>query len=141
MFIEPRNLAPVELNEIGPSRSLARRHVSVQRLLPNVLHAWRDARDRRGEVQQAVYRPLEPHGCGLLAPVFDGLLTACEACLRRRLAPGRDDGWIARLFESDTNTAYDDTGAAHVLHCAVCSAQIMLFLEADGSASAPTTIL
>lgn len=137
MFAEPRSFDASESIAVPGSSLSASQHAAIERLLPDALHAWRDARDRQGEVQQAIYHALLPHGCGLLAPVFDGLLTACEACLRRRLTPGRDEQWIEGLLDGGGSLAVGNVDAARWLYCAVCSARIMVAAETGRRPAAP----
>lgn len=50
---------------------------------------WRLARDEDRPVQRSLYRLLRPLDLGILAPVFDGLMSMSEAALGRRIGIGR----------------------------------------------------
>jgi hypothetical protein len=52
--------------------------------------AWRRAHDERRAVQPALYQALDPHGCGLLAPVFASLLTLFESRIGGRMRVAAD---------------------------------------------------
>jgi hypothetical protein len=57
-------------------------------LVPAVARCWRAARDRGESTQQRLFALLSPQASGLLAPVFDSLLTLWEAALGRRMVVG-----------------------------------------------------
>lgn len=57
-------------------------------LVTAAARCWRRARDGGEPVQQSLHAMLEPHDCGVLAPVFDSLMALCEAALGRRIAVG-----------------------------------------------------
>ncbi|WP_380926276.1 hypothetical protein [Sphingomonas leidyi] len=59
-------------------------------LLLDAARCWRRARDAGPRVQPTLYAQLERHGCGIMAPVFDGLFIATEAGLGRPLELGAD---------------------------------------------------
>ncbi len=47
----------------------------VHGLVTAAARCWRTARDQRARVQRRLYALLIDHDCGMLAPVFNGLLT------------------------------------------------------------------
>lgn len=99
---------------------------------------WRAARDCGEPVQQSLHTMLEPHDCGMLAPVFDSLMTLCEAALGRKIAvggalPSEDEHLLLGLLDgSKPRRACIDCaqGAATALDCAICSTRIMMALTA-----------
>lgn len=111
-----------------PSRGIAQ-------LLPTLARGWRRARDRHACTQQRLHRLLAPHGAGMLAPVFDSLMTLFEAALGRGFAVGTaatlsaDERMLIDLLDgSRPQRACIDCpeGAARALHCSLCSTRIML---------------
>lgn len=80
---------------------------------------------------------LAHHDCGMLAPVFDSLMTFYEAALGRPVLVGRapglsvDEHLLVGLLDGSRprngciNCA---EGQAAALDCAICSARIMLAL-------------
>lgn len=104
-------------------------------LLPTLARGWRAARDRHACTQQRLHRLLSPHGAGMLAPVFDSLMTLYEAALGRDFAVGTaaalsaDERMLIDLLDgSRPQCACIDCpeGAARALHCSICSTRIML---------------
>lgn len=107
----------------------------IARLLPTLARGWRAARDRHACTQQRLHRLLAPHGAGMLAPVFDSLMTLCEAALGRDFAVGTavalsaDERMLIDLLDgSRPQRACINCpeGAARALHCSLCSTRIML---------------
>ena len=112
----------------SPSRGIAH-------LLPTLARGWRAARDRHACTQQKLHRLLAPHGAGMLAPVFDSLMTLFEAALGRAVAVGTaaalsaDERMLIDLLDGSRpqRVCIDcPDGAARALHCSICSTRIML---------------
>jgi hypothetical protein len=98
---------------------------------------WRTARDIGDPVQPAMFKQLEHHGYGVLAPVLDGLLSLFEAGFRRPFQAGdlvdggltSDEHHLLDLLESqDAGSSIDhfrpDLLAA--MQAALRSCRIML---------------
>lgn len=124
-----------------PPASQATAHAAI---LIAAARCWREARDVGDPVQPCLYRTLGHHDAEMLAPVFDSLMTLCEAALGRPLATGEtfvlseDEHLLLGLLDgSKTRRACFDCpeGAASALDCAVCSTRIMM-----GLALAPSPI-
>ncbi|KTT68930.1 hypothetical protein, partial [Sphingomonas endophytica] len=89
--------------------------------------------------QAVEHRLLAPRGAGMLAPVFDSLMTLCEAALGRRFSVG-----TAGRLSADERLLLDLLGGsrrcracivcpeerAAMLDCSLCSTRIMLALVA-----------
>lgn len=101
------------------------------------LRCWCAARGNGDAVQSCLYRALDPYGWGMLAPVIDGLLTSCEACVGRPLRPGcgwtlsSDEQWLVQILTSITPRpapcdAHGDDDLTSALGSALCSARIMI---------------
>ena len=105
-------------------------------LISDVMRTWRTARDEHGPVQQRLHAMLAPMGCDILAPVFDSLMTLCEAALGRPIRVGRrhlsaDETMLIGLLDGTRSRAacVDCPHAtASALDCALCSTRIMLAL-------------
>jgi len=104
---------------------------------------WRDARDDGRAVQPYLYRMLVRNDVEMLAPLFDSLMTLCEAALGRAIVTGEaltlsdDEHLLLGLFDGTMprHICLDcAAGTASALDCAICSAQIMLGLV-PGSAA------
>jgi len=113
-------------------------------LLTAVVRCWRSARDGGAQVQQSLHRLLAPHGCEMLAPVFDSLMTLYEDALGRRIVPGEgralsldEQILLGFLDGSKSRRACIDCaeGAASSLDCAICSTRIMMALAIEAPAS------
>jgi len=113
---------------------------------------WRIARDAGDPVQPSLYRRLERFGAGLLAPVFDSVMTLFEAGFRRRFRAGglldiglsRDEHHLLALLEgADARTIERfDPSLASTMRIALSSARIMLLSvigEVIGVPSAPAS--
>jgi hypothetical protein len=97
---------------------------------------WRIARDVGDPVQPSLYRRLERFGAGLLAPVFDSVMSLFEAGFRRRFRAGnlldigfsRDEHQLVALLEGTDATAFEqfDPSLASAMRIALHSARIML---------------
>lgn len=97
---------------------------------------WRIARDAGEPVQPSLYRRLERSGAGLLAPVFDSVMTLFEAGFGRRFRSGnlldvgfsRDEHHLVALLEgTDTNALEPfEPGLASAMQIALRSTRIML---------------
>jgi hypothetical protein len=97
---------------------------------------WRVARDAGDPVQPSLYRRLERFGAGLLAPVFDSVMSLFEAGFRRRFRAGnlldigfsRDEHHLVALLEGSDTTAFElfDPSLANAMRVALHSARIML---------------
>jgi hypothetical protein len=118
---------------------------------------WRIARDAGDPMQPALFVRLEAWGCGVLAPVLDGLLALFEAGFRRSFRSGRpldagltsDEHLLLDLLEDEDSVSR--TGLFHpdlvaAMRVALRSSRIMLrsviWREIDApSLSAPAPIL
>lgn len=114
-------------------------------LVAGAARCWRVARDSGEPVQRCLYALLNPLDYGMLSPVFDSLMTLCEAALGRKIMVGAaarlsdDEHLLLGLLDgSRQRRACIDCapGAASALDCAVCSTRIMLALAA-GAAPEP----
>jgi hypothetical protein len=109
-----------------------------QALIVKAMRRWRAARDDHAPVQPEVHAVLTPSGLEMFTPVFDSLMTLCEACLGRRLRTGRssapspDETLFCRLLRSAGEEARGPRGSARphpdAFVCALRSAMIMLQL-------------
>lgn len=106
-------------------------------LVTAAARCWRAAHDRGEPVQPRLHALLSRHDCGLLAPVFDSLMTLYEAALGRPVAVGgtaglsEDEHLLLGLMDgSRPRRACLDCpqGAASALDCAICSTRIMMTL-------------
>ena len=105
-------------------------------LVSAAMRIWRAARDERAPVQQRLHAMLAPIGCDILAPVFDSLMTLCEADLARPIVVGhgglsKDERLLIGLLDGSRSrkTCVDCPHAtASALDCALCSTRIMLAL-------------
>ncbi|MEG3151645.1 hypothetical protein U1769_17260 [Sphingomonas sp. ZT3P38] len=99
--------------------------------------SWRIARDTGRSIQPALYARLEAAGCGLLAPVVDGLLTLFEAGFRRPFQAGNpsddritgDEHRLIDLLEGNEAVPATDQfrpDLAGAMRVAVRSIRIML---------------
>ena len=109
-------------------------------LIATAARCWRAARDDGAPVQQRLYTALAPHDAGILAPVFDSLMTLCEAALGRAIRVGaatklsEDEHLLLGLIDGSKRrrTCIDcAAGTASALDCAICSTRIMLGLTAN----------
>ncbi len=107
----------------------------VSCLLPTLARGWRAARDRHACTQQRLHRLLAPHHAGMLAPVFDSLMTLYEAALGRAFRVGTvaalsaDERMLIDLLDGARPQRVCincPEGAARALHCSLCSTRIML---------------
>lgn len=114
-------------------------------ILVAAARCWREARDVGHPAQPCLYRTLTLHDAEMLAPVFDSLMTLCEAALGRPIAIGEtfalsdDEHLLLGLLDgSKPRHACLDCpdGAATALDCAICSTRIMLGLTLASSPSA-----
>lgn len=101
------------------------------------IRCWRLARDAGAPAQRRLYTALVQFEAGVLAPVFDALLAACEAALGRRIEAGttmaRSDDERLVLAMLDGSQASRgrigcDAGTASILDGAIRSTRIMLSL-------------
>lgn len=107
---------------------------------------WRSARDAKRPVQPSLHAVLAPHGCEMLTPVFDSLMTLCECCFRRSLctgcplAPTADERMLCRLLAdpSQLDLLVTCRGGAHsggamelAFACALSSARVMIDLTLE----------
>lgn len=117
-----------------PPASEATAHAAI---LIAAARCWREARDAGDRVQPCLYRTLVHHDAEMLAPVFDSLMTLCEAALGRPIAIGAgfaltdDEHVLLDLLDgSKPPRAWlncpEDT--ATTLDCAICSTRIMVGL-------------
>lgn len=105
-------------------------------LVTAAARCWREARDDGEPTQRTLYEMLAPDDCGMLAPVFDSLMTLCETALGRKIVVGgakvSDDELLllGLLDGSRLRCVCIDCaeGAASALDCAICSTRIMMAL-------------
>ncbi|MFA7604827.1 MAG: hypothetical protein WCY29_17665, partial [Novosphingobium sp.] len=57
-------------------------------MLIEAARCWRDARDSRKPVQPSLFAMLSRHGHGMLAPVFDSIMTLAADVSGRRITTG-----------------------------------------------------
>ncbi|WP_033923514.1 hypothetical protein [Sphingomonas sp. 37zxx] len=107
-------------------------------LLTVSARCWRGARDCGVPVQPRLHAMLGEHGCGMLAPVIDSLMTLYQVALGRAMVVGagtdvsRDERELIGLIERDRprSACMDCTeGAGHALDCAICCTRIMIALS------------
>lgn len=115
-------------------------------LIIAAVRRWRRARDRGEAVQPALFATLEPAGCGVLAPVLDGLIQMFESSSGRsfEVAPRSDGGLSVDERRLLAMLEADDSGvspAASVsrrlgtaMQVAVRSTRIMIRLALRASA-------
>ena len=117
---------------------------ALDELVTAAARCWRTARDERAPVQQQLYALLDPLDCGMLAPVFDSLLTLCEAALGRKIAvggaaPSGDEHLLLGLLDGSqlrhARIACSE-GMAAAFDCAIRSTRIMTALT-DGTSHQP----
>jgi len=98
------------------------------------IRCWRLARDAGGPVQRRLYAALVQFEAGVLAPVFDALLAACEAALGRRIEVGTtiarsdDERLVLAMLDGSRASPGCDAGTASILDGAIRSTRIMLSL-------------
>lgn len=113
------------------------------------IRCWRSARDAGKPVQQSLHAMLSPHDRGMLAPVFDSVMTLCETAFGRGFVVGAaarlsdDEHLLLDLLDgsrlgSASITCGDEMASA--LDCAIRSTRIMLALAAGAvpSSQPPT---
>jgi hypothetical protein len=97
---------------------------------------WRLARDAGDPVQPTLYKRLERWGAGLLAPVFDSVMSLFEVGFRRRFKAGslsdagftHDEHYLLALLEGGGAAPIErfDPTLASTMRIALRSARIML---------------
>ena len=116
---------------------------AIPSMLIDAARCWRQARDAGNAVQPCLYRALGVHDGEMLAPVFDSLMTLCEAALGRPIAVG-----AASVFSDDERLLLDlldgskprracidcSEAAGTALDCAICSTRIMMGLALSHAA-------
>jgi hypothetical protein len=110
-------------------------------LVTAAARCWRVARDGGEPIQQSLHAMLAPHDCGMLAPVFDSLMTLCEAALGRPITVGgvalsEDERLLLGLLDGSKCRRVCiecAEGPASALDCAICSTRIMMGLVTGGS--------
>lgn len=111
--------------------------VTHRMILIEAARCWRNARDTGKPVQPRLYRALAPHGCEMLAPVFDSLMTLCENAFGRQVTIGEaatlssDELMLLGMIDgTKPRRACIDCpeSAATSLDCAICSTRIMMSL-------------
>lgn len=117
------------------SASLRSGSVAATAIIVEAIRRWRVARDGEIAVQPYLFAALADRGCGILAPVFDSLLSLFEAALRRPLRTGEgealshDETALIDLLSGvgcDNSEIGTDSGIGIVFGGAVDSARIML---------------
>ena len=106
----------------------------IRHLVTAATRCWRAARDQRAMVQRRLYALFADRDYGMLAPVFNGLLTLYEAALGRPIAIGgtalsRDELALLRLVEGADDRHVRlrcSEGMASAFSVAVQSARIMM---------------
>ena len=119
-------------------------------LLRAATRSWRTARDNGRPVQVALYRALDVHRGGLLAPVFASLIELYESCLGRPIRAGGPDPTSLSMDEHrlldlldgsrDIKTVALDaanSGVARAMRIAVRSTRIMMRLALDSVGDFP----
>lgn len=117
----------------------------ARRLVLAAVRCWRTARDDGAPVQQRLYTMLSTHDYGMLAPVFDSLMTLGEAALGRKIAVGGailsdDERLLIGLLEGDKPgraAIARSEGMAAALGCAIRSTRIMMALVMGRSGERP----
>lgn len=100
-------------------------------ILIEAARCWREARDSSRPVQPSLFAMLSRHGHGMLAPVFDSIMTLAEGVFGKRIATGsgstlsEDEYRLLDLFEGSGSRA-GGGGLATALQCAVGSLRILL---------------
>lgn len=115
--------------------------VTTSAIVLDAVRAWRSARDNQQPIHPTVHQSLARHHCGILAPVFDSLLSLYEACSDRRFHVGgahvtisTDEHRLLTLLRGSDNCerAMSDASAipslASALRIALHSTRIMLRL-------------
>jgi hypothetical protein len=111
--------------------------MAIPAVVLEAARCWRAARDAGKAIQPSLFAMLAKRGGGVLAPVFDSLMTLCEAALGRRLRVGSD-----AVLTSDEHLLLDllaapdragdysrgGAGIASALGCALRSTRIMMRL-------------
>ena len=59
-------------------------------IILDVMRCWRDAKDHGEAVQPYISETLARHRLEILVPVFDSLMTLCEAAMKRSIVAGED---------------------------------------------------
>ena len=119
-------------------------------LLRAATRSWRSARDNGRPVQVALYRALDAHRGGVLAPVFASLIELYESCLGRPIRAGGPDPASISTDESrllglldgsrDIKTLVLDaanSGLARAMRIAVQSTRIMMRLALESVGDFP----
>jgi hypothetical protein len=110
---------------------LASETMALRELVTGVARCWRAARDARAPVQQRLHALLVRQDRGVLAPVFDSLLSLWEAALGRPIVTGQaalsvDEHLLLGMLVG-TVPHYRGAGpAAALLDIAVRSARVMI---------------
>ena len=113
-------------------------------ILIDAARCWREARDTGQAVQPCLYRTLSFHDVEMLAPVFDSLMTLCEAALGRPIAIGEastlseDEHLLLGLLDGSRPRRaclHCPESAATALDCAICSTRIMMGLALSQAAA------
>lgn len=98
------------------------------------IRCWRRARDAGAPVQRRLYAALVQFEAGVLAPMFDALLAACEAALGRRIEIGTtrarspDERLVLAMLDGSHPTHGRDASTAAMLDGAIRSTRVMLAL-------------
>ena len=113
-------------------------------LLRAATRSWRSARDSGRPVQAALYRALDAHRSGLLAPVFASLIELYESCLGRPIRVGSshpaslstDEHRLLGLLDGsrDIKTMMLDaarSGLGRAMRIAVQSTRVMMRLALE----------
>jgi hypothetical protein len=104
---------------------------AIRSLIVSSARCWQKARHSGVPTQPCLYSTLNPCGCCLLTPVFDGLMRSYEAYLDRPLRTG--EGAMLSADEErliDLLTTFSSKEAASqlddIMACAVRSSRIMV---------------
>jgi hypothetical protein len=98
---------------------------------------WRLARDEGRPVQRSLYRLLRPLDLGMLAPVFDGLMSMSEAALGRRIGVNRspalstDEQILLELLDGSRARRASlgcRASLSSALDCAISATRVMIAL-------------
>lgn len=121
-------------------------------LIVDAVRAWRKARDNRLPVQPTIHQSLTGPSCGVLAPVFDSLLSLYEACSGRRFQVGGethvtlsgDEHRLLNLLKGSSGCEAPVLDASAIpslvpaLRIALRSARIMTRLALDSNDGLPS---
>ena len=124
-------------------------------IILDVMRCWRDAKDHGEAVQPYIYETLARHRLEILVPVFDSLMTLCEAAMKRSIVAGEDGdrsvdetALIDMLVDPEDARIYIGRTQEDriLLNCALRSTRLMMEqaaprASAKGNPSMPTRMI